>query len=156
MKEIYKRLFIGNDTECRTGDDTWAVVHACKSPCHQRGVGYTGSLPKGHPNYLILEKQDDLYLNIIDPPVPLFMPELFVEFMEFAGVKWDAGKAILIHCNQGESRAPSLGMLFMAKHIKLISGDSFDTARDDFLKIFPRYTPGLGIQAYLRKHWVEF
>ena len=156
MDKVYERLFIGTDSECRTGDATWAIVHACKSPCHQREVGYRGSLSSSHPNYLVLERSHDLYLNIIDPPGPLFMPPLFTSFMAFAGRNWDAGATVFIHCNHGESRAPSLALLFMAKHISAISRDSFDAAKHDFLVIFPRYTPGLGIQSYLRQHWAEF
>ena len=62
----------------------------------------------------MLEEANDLYLNIIDPPGPLFMPPLFTSFLEFAVRNWEEGKNILIHCNQGESRAPSMGLLFLA------------------------------------------
>jgi hypothetical protein len=85
MIEISDRLYVGNEYDCREGDDEWAIVHACKSPCHQRAVGYRGKLRSSHPNYLVLEEENDLYLNIIDPPVPLFMPPLFTSFLKFAG-----------------------------------------------------------------------
>lgn len=156
MDQVYQRVFVGTDLECRTGDSSWAIVHACKSPCHQKAVGYRGSLPPNHPNYLVLENKCDLYLNMIDPPRPLFMLPLFTTFMEFAAKHWDAGQSLLIHCNLGESRAPSLAMLFMAKHTDTIDDSSFDAAAADFLRIFPRYAPGLGIQIYLRQHWSEF
>ena len=156
MYEVHTRLFIGTEVDCRLGDDTWAVVHACKSPCHQKAVGYRGSLPPTHPNRLVLERGNDLYLNMIDPPQPLFMPPLFTGFLEFGSRHWDAGRTLLVHCNLGESRAPSLAMLFLAKHLHVIGGSDFDTARTDFLVIFTRYAPGLGIQIYLREHWHEF
>jgi hypothetical protein len=156
MDSVQERIFVGTDLECREGDAAWAIVHACKSPCHQRAVGYRGSLSPSHPNYLVLEKPGDLFLNIIDPPQPLFMPPLFTSFLGFASRHWDAGRSLLIHCNLGESRAPSLAMLFMAKHTHTIDGSSFDSAAAEFRQIFTRYTPGLGIQAYLRKHWDEF
>ena len=156
MREIYERLFVGTERDCRTGDADWAVVHACKSPCHQRAVGYRRSLPSNHPNYLVLERDRDLYLNIIDPPRPLFMPKLFVSFLEFSIRHWDSGANILVHCNQGESRAPSLAMLFLAKHIQAIPSDSFNSARKEFESICPSYQPGLGIQTYLRDNWNNF
>ena len=59
-------------------------VHACKTPCHQRAVGYQGSLPSRHPHYLVLERPNNLYLDMIDPSEPLFMPPLFSEFIKFA------------------------------------------------------------------------
>ena len=63
---------------------------------------------------MVLEKENDLFLNIIDPAVPLFMPPLFTAFLEFSNKHWRQGKKLLIHCNQGEPRAPSLALLFVA------------------------------------------
>ena len=156
MIEISERLFIGSLVDCRVGDEDWAVVHACKSPCHQRAVGYHGSLPNTHPNYLVLKEADDLYLNIIDPAVPLFKPPLFISFLEFAICQWELGKKVMIHCNQGESRAPSLAMLFLSKFKKEISSESFDAAKQDFQPKYPQYQPGLGIQIYLSENWNDF
>jgi hypothetical protein len=156
MIEISERLYIGSGADCRIGGNDWAIVHACKTPCHQRAVGYRGNLPNTHTNYLVLEDAHDLYLNIIDPVGPLFMPPLFTSFLEFATRKWDQGKKILIHCNQGESRAPSLGLLFLAKYRNEISGVSFDAAKSEFQTIYPSYRPGTGIQIYLRRKWNEF
>ncbi len=151
--EVYNNVYVFNDRACKLGKDEVAVVHACKSPCHQRAVGYTKSLPKNHPNYLILEKGENLFLNIIDPPVPLFMPELFISFLDFSRRHWKSGKKLLIHCNQGESRAPSLAMLFLAKGIGAISDHSYESARAEFEKIYPAYNPGKGIQIYFSQNW---
>lgn len=156
MQELYERLFVGSEWHCRSGDSEWAVVHACKSPCHQRAVGYQGSLRSNHPNYLVLEEENNLYLNIVDPPQPLFMPPLFTAFLSFAKKEWEKTKKVLIHCNQGESRAPSLALLFLAKYAKAIAGDSYEMAKSNFVSIFPSYRPGQGIQIYLSKHWDEF
>jgi hypothetical protein len=156
MIEIYERVFVGAEFDCRSGDEQWAIVHACKTPCHQREVGYRGSLPSTHPNYLVLERDNDLYLNIIDPPKPLFMPPTFTSFLEFAKSKWDEGKNVLIHCNQGESRAPSLAMMFLAKHLGKISDASFQSATEDFQQIYPNFQLGLGIQIYLNENWHSF
>lgn len=112
-----------------------------------------GRLPKTHPNYLVLEKEFDLYLNIIDPPVPLFMPPLFTNFMAFSDKHWNAGRGLLIHCNQGESRAPSLVLLFMAKGLSAISDQSYASARSEFEQIYPHYNPGNGIETYFSKNW---
>lgn len=153
MKKIGERLFVSAGAACRAGDDEWAVVHACKDPCHRNAVGYKGNLSKDHENYLILEKASDLYLNIIDPPVPMFPPELFSAFFSFGKRHWDAKKSLLIHCNQGESRAPSLGLLFIAKYLQLVRNDSYEVAREDFLKIYPAYNPGKGLKKYLTDNW---
>jgi len=147
---------VGNLSDCGAGNEKLAIIHACKHPCHINAVGYTGNLNRDHPNYLTLIREFDLYLNIIDPDKPLFMPPLFNTFLEFAGRLWDEGSEILVHCNQGESRAPSLAMLFLAKHVAAISNESFSVAKQEFEYLYPAYAPGLGIQRYLHDHWREF
>jgi hypothetical protein len=155
MKTIYERVVVASGIDCRRGDDKIAVVHACKSPCHQRAVGYSGNLPNSHHYYLWLRDESDLYLNIIDPPVPLFPDELFVQFLSFAREIWDSEKTLFIHCNLGESRAPSLALIFLAKHLQVISNDNFESARKEFLQLFPHYLPGRGIETYLTNNWKE-
>ncbi|MDY0340553.1 MAG: hypothetical protein RBS17_05010 [Coriobacteriia bacterium] len=153
MIRVQDGLFVGTDRDCHRGDADWAVVHACKHPCHVNGVGYSGKLPSTHPNYLVFETGDDLILNIIDPPIPLFKPELFAAFLSFAQRKSAEGKSILIHCNQGESRAPSLALLYMAKVSGTVSNDSYAAARADFERLFQNYHPGRGIESYLTTNW---
>lgn len=155
MQEIYERVWVANDQACRSGAGEWAVVHACKSPCHQRAVGYQGSLPGTHANYLVLSNGQDLFLNLIDPPKPLFMPASFDAFLSFSDREWLAGRKLLIHCNQGESRAPSLALLFLAKRRRALNNNSYPAARLDFEKLYPGYKPGLGIQTYLTQKWHE-
>jgi hypothetical protein len=155
MQEVFERIWVANDQSCRSGSDEWAVVHACKSPCHQREVGYRNSLPKSHPNYLVLNRAKDLYLNLIDPPIPLFQPQSFTAFLVFAETQLASGRKLLIHCNQGESRAPSLALLFLAKRRAVLDDGSYSAARAGFEKLYPTYKPGGGIQTYLTANWGE-
>ena len=155
MIEVVEGLFVGGESDCRSGGDGWAIVHACKSPCHQQSVGYRGNLPSSHPNYLVLEHEFDLFLNMIDPPQPFFMPPLFTSFLSFAQTHSSAGANLLVHCNQGQSRAPSLAMLFLAKVAGAISDESYQSARSEFEDLYAHYYPGLGIQIYLDRHWRE-
>ncbi|MHB1798537.1 MAG: hypothetical protein ACYCUI_09570 [Vulcanimicrobiaceae bacterium] len=155
MQEVYERVWVADDQFCRNGEGEWAVVHACKVPCHQRAVGYRGSLPSTHPNYLALSNSQNLFLNIIDPPKPLFMPASFDVFLSFADREWLVGRKLLIHCNQGESRAPSLALLFLAKRRSALSNSSYSAARLEFERLYPAYNPSLGIQAYLTGNWHE-
>jgi predicted protein tyrosine phosphatase len=156
MIEVVERLFVGNDTACRTGTQEMAVVHACKHPCHRAAVGYRNTLPATHAHYLLFERDFDLYLNLIDPEQPLFQQASFSAFLTFARTHWEAGRSLLVHCNQGESRSPSLALLFMAKELGLISNASYPQASAEFRQSYPRYRPGLGIQAYLSQNWTLF
>ncbi|WP_425410072.1 hypothetical protein [Hyphococcus sp.] len=170
MIEVHNRIFIAGEYACpgcgpASGFDPAgrelpvqqeaerAIVHACKSPCHQRAVGYKGNLDNAHPNYLVIESGNDLYLNMIDPPVPLFKPALFTEAMRFAKEHWDAGRAVLFHCNQGMSRAPSLALQYLAKVRRVISDDSYEAARREFARLYEFYAPGKGIATYLTENW---
>jgi hypothetical protein len=153
MQEVYERVFVANELSCRRGDNGWAVVHACKSPCHRRAVGYQGSLHSSHPNYLVLIEGLDLFMNVIDPPTPLFMPASFTGFLAFSEKQWMAGHKLLIHCNQGESRAPSLALLFLAKCRSALNNGSYQAARTEFELLYPKYNPGRGIQTYFSRKW---
>ncbi len=63
------------------------------------------------------------------------------------------GQKILIHCNRGESRAPSLAILYLAKRRKEIPDESFDVARHSFKRFYPLYNPGRGFNKYLQQYW---
>ena len=153
MFEVHARLFIGTERACFfTRRDDWAVIHACKSPCHQKALGYKGSLPNNHPNYLTYERENHLFLNMIDPNEPLFMPPLFLASLDFIE-KHISERKVLIHCNEGLSRSPSLALLYLAKRAEIISGKSYGEAVKDFIKLFPSYRPGRGIVLYLQLNW---
>jgi protein-tyrosine phosphatase len=133
MIELYPRLYVGDQSTCLQGFDGLAVVHACKSPCHQRAVDYRLSLPPDHRHYLAFENLHNLYLNLIDPPTPLFRVESFQHFRDFAASAYvESQQALLIHCNQGQSRAPMLAMLFLAKDLHALPDDSYAAAVEAF------------------------
>jgi hypothetical protein len=153
MIEVHERVFVGDLQSCAAAVGGRAYVHACKNPCHLDAVGYRGSLAPTHANYLVLRRGDHLYLNMIDPSRPLFMPESFRAFRDFAAERWRAGRELVIHCNQGESRAPSLALLFLAKDLGVLPADTFEAARAGFLPLYPRYKPGRGIETFLTENW---
>jgi protein-tyrosine phosphatase len=156
MFPIYANLFIGDENACFDDDrEGWALVHACKSPCHQRILGYRKSLPQNHPHYLFFQKENHLYLNMIDPERPLFVPTLFVKSLDFIRAHISTRK-ILIHCNHGKSRSASIALLYLAKCANAISQISYRDASRDFVKLFPDYQPSRGIASYLDSQWNEF
>lgn len=153
MEKVHERVYVSDGDDCKNGNKNWAIIHACKSPCHQKAVGYKGNLNNDHKNYLVLERKYNLYLNIIDPPFPLFRPILFSSFLSFAIKNWKEERKILIHCNQGESRAPSLALLFLAKGLAVIDNSSYESAYLEFEELYPMYDPGEGIQIYFEENW---
>jgi hypothetical protein len=153
MKRVHERLYVGSEVDCATAQPGWCVVHACKSPCHQAAVGYRGSLKPDHPHYLVLERGSDLFLNIVDPPIPLFKLQTFTTFLNFAHRAWQEGQSVLVHCNQGESRAPTLALLLMSKRLRALPSDSYKVAASPFIQMYSAYRPGLGIQTFLDRNW---
>ncbi len=155
MIEVYPNLYVGTDSDCFFDSrDDWVVVHACKYPCHQKAVGYHGNFSPTHPNYLVLERGSHLFLNMIDPNTPLFKPALFDSALSFID-RYLPTRKVLIHYNKGNSRAPSLALLYLAKHARVINSENYATATKDFRTKFPGYQPGRGIQIYLTEHWTQ-
>ena len=133
--KIFDNLFIGSDHECRSGNFD-VVIHACKT-CHQKALVYTKSLPSNHPNYLTFLNSNHLYLNMVDMDKELMA--MYTNPIMSAAIKFIEdniqSKQILIHCNQGMSRSPSIGLLYLARR-KVISDLSYDTAKSDFLRMY--------------------
>ena len=155
MNEIYTNLFIGDDDDCYTCllDSGFSIVHACKT-CHQEVLKYHGLLPHTHPNYLIYEHGKNLYLNMVDMPnefLAKYTNPIFKHAMGF--IKREIqNKKVLIHCNFGYSRSPSLGFIYLAI-TGVISKKSINEAMNEFIKLYPKYSPGNGIILYMQHNW---
>lgn len=156
MREVHDRLHVASDRDCFHEREGWSVVHACKNPCHQDAVGYYDDLDPGHPNYLTLEEETNLYMNILDPARPLFMAESFHAFLDFATKRYARGDELLIHCNEGLSRSPSLALLFLAKELAKLPDGSYWSAWEAYRKLDPHTSPSRGIRTYLRENWEKF
>ena len=127
-----------------------ANVHACKT-CHRKIFGQPH---KDHPNYLSGLTPKGLFLNLIDPPIPLFRIETFWDFLGYALPIYQSGNAIMIHCDVGQSRSRSLALVLAAR-VERITHSSFDAAADEFSRPTGRpYRPGKGIETFLRENWM--
>lgn len=158
MKEVYKNLFVGSQSDFESNPtmyDDWYVIHACKEPYHRKALGYTGrSAPKDSPYYLFLyDEKNHLILNMVDTDSPeFFHDEMINEAIAYAIEGLNKGKRVLIHCNQGESRAPSLALLLLNK-IGVFACD-FDSTLKTFNNLYPRYLPKQGILLYIKRRWI--
>ena len=157
MVEIDKNIFVGSllDYQSIEYNNEFCFVQACKEPCHRRALGYTGRSPeKTHPEYLIAFRPKKIILNMIDADKKYFTNILFEESINFIENKLKENCKILIHCNQGVSRSPSIGLLYLAIKNKIDSSD-YESAKSDFMKIYPRYEPK-GIADFLSENWNLF
>ncbi len=154
ITRVTDQIQIGDTAACCHADHGVSVVHACKHPCHQAAVGYAGHLPPEHPQYLFVQEDHELTLNMIDPPKPLFPMALFDAFIAFGEAQLEQGRDLLIHCNNGLSRAPSLGLILLARR-RQISSRSYAAAMGEFRWLCPTYAPGDGIRRFLEVAWVR-
>jgi predicted protein tyrosine phosphatase len=75
---------------------------------------------------------------------------LFIE--KYHATNWK----VLIHCNQGESRAPALALLYLAAHLGVIPNESLQAAEQHFRTVYPDYHPRAGIREHLKAYWVQY
>jgi hypothetical protein len=148
----------GEESHSLTNDREWAVVNTAQT-IHYGYMGWDRKYNKpssNHPNYILLERDQLFSLNWVDGAARVYewtKPEGFTQILDFVD-KWYPSKQILINCNLGLSRSPSVALLYLAKRLHTISDTSFDDAQAEFLTLYPRYQPA-GIADYLRANWAQ-
>lgn len=159
LLRITDNLYIGNNESLIfTNTRDWVIIHACQL-YHYKLLGWsTFNRPKkDDKNYLIYETPNEISLNWVDGGSHLydwFGVERFNHLLDII----DTGrktKKILIHCDLGHSRSPSLALLYLAKRTNLICNTTFTQAYMGFVKLYPQYRPG-GILNYIETHWGQF
>jgi len=160
MIKIIENLYTGtakNYEKYVKGKDNWSVVHACKEPYHRRALDYSGrSVSSSHPEYLIAVRDNRLIINLIDPPTPKFIPkEIIDKALRFIDENLKLNRKVLVHCNQGESRSPSIGLLYLAIKNK-ISNSTLEDAEKEFKDIYPLYNPSNGIRGFIKNNWDKY
>lgn len=161
MIEVHPRIFVGNQDDyewnvARLPD--WAVVHACKEPYHRQALRYTSrGAPKNHPEYLVARRDNRLILNMVDADNPLFFDiGMINQALDFIAEEYSIGRSVLIHCNQGESRGPSVALLYLTARACVLPTGSHAEAEQAFQLIYPAYAPKYGIREHLRINWATY
>ena len=150
------RLHIGTRSDAvLRNDHDWAVVNTAKT-VHCEIMGWDNRPPSDHPNYVEFEDDQLLSFNWVDGPASLFDyqgrgVERFTRALDFID-RWYPTKDILINCDQGQSRSPTVALLYLTKRLGTLPGSSFDAARAEFQEIYPSYAPK-GIADFVSAHW---
>lgn len=159
MIEVYHKLFVGSQEDYEdllpNGKDIF-VLHAAKEPYHRDYVGYTGkACDKDHPEYLMAIRWNNMAVNLVDAQESkYFNPDLIKEVVKKILYLLINKKTVYIHCNQGESRAPSLALLVLLG-LHAVSED-YGVAVKQFKMIYPNYNPGKGISDFLTENWNDY
>ncbi len=154
--EVWPRLFVGNQNSSINGFDF--IVQAAKEPWHRDALGYKGAAaPKDHPEYLSAYRDNRLILNLVDPNTSAFIPEKLMSQARIdiaQKLALDKKDKILIQCNKGESRAPSIALSFMFNWTRWATDGGFFShgplkVMTEFKKIYPLFNPSKGFTEYL-------
>ncbi len=142
-------IHIGNKNDLQMFDDSWAFVHACKTS-HQSRLGYTKP-PKDKPYYIEFRDGNHLYLNWIDETTgEYFQVETFKTALDFID-EYISNRNIFIYCDQGQSRGPTLGLVYLAKRTDYLE-NNFEKALNKFMDVYPNYQPS-GIIKFVQLNW---
>ena len=159
MREVTKNLFVGSEIDEASirRQPGWYVIHACKEPYHRDALGYSGrAAPKTHPEYLIARRDNRLVLNLVDAPNPDYIPS---EIMDAAiqAIHENIGQfKVLVHCNQGASRSPTVALLYLAKFTDEFDGLPYEAAIQKFRQTYPEFLPAIGVSEFARRNWSAY
>ena len=160
MIEVSPRLWVGGQAAYETVRERaeledprmpgWAIVHAAKEPFHREMLGYTTrAAPKDDPEYLWGIRGNRLILNLVDAADPAYIPEsLISQAVAFVELHRKIGN-VLVHCNQGRSRSPTIAMLALAPNLEPDYEDSLAA----FGGRYPDYAPAIGMRDFARSNW---
>lgn len=161
MIEIFPNLFVGAEDDYDLNvrhQSGWRIVHACKEPYHRQALGYSGrAAAKTHPEYLIARREHRLILNLVDVPDPTFIrKEIIDAALTFVDESLAAGLNTLVHCNKGESRAPSIGLLYLISRTDKLPVVSLIEAENAFRGMYPAYNPAAGMRGFMEIHFDKY
>lgn len=159
MEEVYHDLFVGGDEDYEKTKDSkgWAFLRCCKygDGSHQQLLSYhTLAAPEGKNKY-IAHKGNLMALNLLDLHDPHYINSAMIEDgLEFIKEQLAGGNKVLVACNHGHSRGPSIALLYMRSIGELPY--SLGMSERVFSALYPNYSPKQGIRQYVRMHWSDW
>jgi hypothetical protein len=156
MEETINRLYVGGDRDYEKlqGRAGWSFLRTCKEGPggHRSLLGYTTlGAPKG-ANYLWIRRGNVMALNLLDLDDPAYISEEMVKKgLEFIDERLNAGDKVLVACNAGHSRGPSMALMYMRRIGEL--PDGFRNGYRIFKTLYPKYDPGQGMLHFVKSHY---
>lgn len=159
MIEIEPNLFVGGEADERQtrNQPGWFFIHACKEPYHRQALGYTGRAASNqHPEYLIARREGRIILNLVDvDKVDYIAPQIVDAALEAIDTNLPT-QNILLHCNLGQSRSPTIALLYLASRTDRFKDMDAGNAIQAFRIAYPMYNPAKGMADYLQLNWARY
>lgn len=133
-----------------------AKLFCAKDPYHKQIVGYTGNLEHNHPEYLCAERTEEkiMALNMIDAPdAKYFSYRMVLYGINFIARNLNDGNSVIVVCNHGKSRSPSMCLLYLMAHGDIDLDDSIETVFEKYKQIAPEWEPNKGIKDFCINFW---
>lgn len=155
MEQIIKGIWLGDDDDVPEGRRRhYARLACCKygPDGHKDMLGYeTPGAPQGK-EYLSAREGDWMALNLLDLDDPTLIPDEVIDTgLRFIKEMYDKGKNILIHCNRGHSRGPTMTLMFLRTIGEM--PETFLVAEKKFRTLYRKYDPGVGMRSHARERW---
>lgn len=97
-------------------------------------------------------------MNWVDAPSPRLFDWTgvggFTRILDFMAEQMALGRKVLVSCDRGISRAPTVGLLYSSKRLGVIDSSSFESAHSGFIELYPAYRPS-GVGRYAAENWTE-
>ncbi len=157
MIKVHDKIYVGDSRIARAlPSSNWSFVNVSSKYHYELHGWQKGFKYADDPCYITCEKDNFMSVNWIDASAQFYDwqgkgVETFIKVLDFIE-KQD--KQVYIFCDKGHSRSPSVALLYLSKRLRVIPSDSFEAAKEEFLKLYPMYEPG-GIKDFITSHWEE-
>lgn len=154
-KMLHEGLFVGNAAD--TYKFSGSILHAARDPWFLTAAQVLIkhamdeiAVKRFFPvDNVIRMDYNQMALNMVDAnDARYFLNEMVNAGLEFISERMAEGDPILVHCNAGLSRSPSLCFLWMFEHGFL--DNEYQYAVPQFKGIYKDWCPGNGIWNYLK------
>lgn len=160
MIKVHDKIYVGQSRMVKLlNPSEYAFVNVSSKYHYELHKWQKGFKYADDPCYIICQKDNVMSVNWVDAAAKFYDwqgkgVETFIKILDFIDQFRDTSKKVYIFCDLGQSRSPSIALLYLAKRLKTISNENYDAAKQDFLLLYPYYNPG-GIADFISEHWEE-
>lgn len=163
MIEVMPQLFVGTVDESISlvlNQAEWSIVNT-SGKYHKIMHNWKKADPEDKC-YILHSEPSVISINWVDAADPSYFNyngegvENVKQILKFIESSIEVYKKVLVCCDKGKSRSPSIAMMYMAFSGKF-DNDAFEyeSAKERFSTVYPLYNPGIGIETFLKEHWKE-